>query len=96
MFEQDKVQQRFYELMRQKQQQDDEYSLRLEVVQGDLKTKERKHFDLSGRVLMLKGDRDESKNRLFREQIKYQNSVDQHKKLEQEFQELLDYEVELK
>lgn len=77
-------------MCREKDQSTQEYSQRLEEVQGNLKMMERKHFDVSQYVVMMKSQRDEVKNKLFREQIRYQNSVEQLQKLEQEIQELLD------
>ena len=96
MFQQDEIKQKFDALERRKEQQDNEYSLRLTEISGALKMNEQKYNDLSQYYIMMKGQCEESKNRFNREHVRWQNSVDQLKKVEREIAESLDYEVSLK
>jgi len=60
-------------LQREKEQLEEEYSMRLEQINQNLKMLDKKHFDVRQYILSLKQDRDEVKNNLFRNQVKFQN-----------------------
>jgi hypothetical protein len=47
--------------------------MRLEQINQNLKMLDKKHFDVRQYILSLKQDRDEVKNNLFRNQVKFQN-----------------------
>ena len=53
-----------------------EYSMRLEEIQGSLNVHEKKHFDVQQATIALKSERDDIKNNLFRESIRYKNCAD--------------------
>ena len=85
----DKVQQEFYRLQREKEISSQEYSMRLEQIQQNLNMLDKKHFDLSQYNLTLKQERDEVKNKLFRNQIKLQNSQKQVAKLDRQIESII-------
>jgi hypothetical protein len=69
----DKVQQDYLKLCREKEQISSEYDLRLEQIQQNLKVLDKKHIDVRQYIIMMKQERDEIKNKLFREQIRFEN-----------------------
>ena len=85
----DKVQQEFYRLQREKEISTQEYSMRLEQIQQNLNMLDKKHFDLSQYNMSLKQERDEVKNKLFRNQIKLQNSQKQVAKLDKQIESII-------
>lgn len=89
LMDKDKVQQEFYKLTRQKEQMLAEYSMRLEEIQGSLNVFEKKHFDLQQATIGMKSERDEIKNKLFRESIRYKNCADQMARLDKEIEDVL-------
>ena len=66
-----------------------EYSMRLEEIQGSLNVFEKKHFDLQQQTIGMKSERDDIKNKLFRESIRYKNCADQMARLDKEIEDVL-------
>lgn len=63
--------------------------MRLEQIQQNLNMLDKKHFDLTQYNLSLKQERDEVKNKLFRNQIKLQNSQKQVAKLDKQIESII-------
>ena len=59
--------QEFRRLQREKDQLVEEYGVRLEQIQMNMKMLDKKHFDVRQYILTMKQERDEVKNKLFRE-----------------------------
>ena len=63
--------------------------MRLEQISQNLKMLDKKHFDVRQYILVLKQDRDEVKNNMFRNQVKFQNCVSAQTKLDREIEDVL-------
>ena len=63
--------------------------MRLEQIQQNLNMLDKKHFDLTQYNISLKQERDETKNKMFREQIKLQNCQKQIDKLDKQIESII-------
>jgi hypothetical protein len=84
----DRVQQDYHRLLREKDQCTEEYSMRLEQIQQELKILEKKHDDVRQYILSMKSERDEVKTKLFRAQVKFNNTQKYSVKLDREIEEV--------
>ena len=95
VMQKDKVYQEHQALLREKEQQELEYSMRLDEIHKNLNMLDKKHFDMSQYNIAYKQERDELKNNLFRNQIRYESQVKAMKKLDREIEEFLGKAVDM-
>jgi DNA repair photolyase len=89
VLEDDKITQSILRLERERDQIVEEYGVRLEQIQQSLKMNEKKHYDVRNYNLTLKQERDEVKNKLMRETIRYNNCFKQEHKLDAEIEDVI-------